>query len=752
MVKVRDDYQQHADGSVDISTWLQRIQNKVELRSPDELQRVVDFAARVDRENTARDHIWLERSSALVAGLNMAIILADLKLDQEALTAAVLYRVVREGKVSLLDIEKQFGPGIAKLIDGVLRMAAISQVISPNRGLQLGNNQQQLDNIRKMLIAMINDVRVALIKLAERTFAIRELKDATPERKERVAREIFDIYAPLAHRLGIGHIKWELEDLSFRYLQPEAYKNIAQLLDEKRLDRDEYIQNVITTLRDSLLQQDVVADVTGRAKHIYSIWRKMQRKQISFSEVYDVRAVRVLVNRRLECYAALGVVHDLWKPIPGEVDDYIAGPKENGYRSLHTAVIGPAGKPVEVQIRTYEMHEEAELGVCAHWHYKEGTKGSGKKNGYENKIAWLRQVLEWQEEMGDQPAQQLAGQIAAEFKDDRIYVFTRDGHVVDLQAGSTPLDFAYHIHTQVGHGCRGAKVDGRIVPLNYELKSGEQVDIMTQRGGAPSRDWMNTSLGYLKGSRAIAKVRHWFKEQDREKNLEEGRELLERELSRLAIPLNRLNLDQYAAKVNVRTGEDILVGIGAGDIRLNQFINLIADKLESEQRQEELVLPGGASRPRSRPNGSQVVIEGVGNLLTHMARCCNPLPGEPIVGFVTQSRGVSVHSRGCPELLRLEQEDPDRVIDVQWNEQEAAVYPVDIFVRCYDRTGLLYDITSVLANEHINVTGVQTKSNKSDGTATMQLTVEVPSLARLGRVLTKIEQQPNVIEARRVVH
>ena len=750
MVKVREDYPHKPDGSVDIDGWLARIGAKVELRAPAELKRACEFAEMVDRENTAVDHIWSVRSSAFLTGLAMADILADLKLDQESLIAAVLYRLVREGKISQQDIEKQFGRDIGLLIEGVLRMAAISQVINPNKRMQLGNNQQQIDNIRKMLVAMIDDVRVALIKLAERTFAIRELKDASPESKQRVAREIFDIYAPLAHRLGIGHIKWELEDLSFRYLEPEAYKHIAQLLDEKRVDRDEYIHSVITTLKEMLQRVGIEADVTGRAKHLYSIWRKMQRKRISFNEVYDVRAVRVLLPEQRDCYAALGVVHSLWKHIPREFDDYINNPKENGYRSLHTAVIGPGGKPLEVQIRTFEMHEEAELGVCAHWHYKEGTKG-GKRTGYEGKIAWLRQVLEWQEDMGEQQLDQLADQFSDAFKDDRIYVFTRDGHVVDMQAGATPLDFAYHIHTQVGHGCRGAKVNGRIVPLNYRLQTGEQVDIMTQRGGSPSRDWMNPALGYLTGARALAKVRHWFKEQDREKNLAEGREILERELARLALSLGRINLDQYATRVNVRTGEDVLVGIGAGDIRLNQLINLIAEKAEAENRQQELHLPDVLTKPRTRKPGSEVVIEGVGNLLTHMARCCNPLPGEPIVGYVTQSRGVSVHSRGCPELMRLQQDDPERIIDVQWNEQESTVYPVDIFVRAWDRTGLLRDVTSVLANEHVNVTGVQTQSDKSDGTATMQITVEVPSLSQLGRVLAKIEQQPNVIEARRTV-
>ncbi len=747
MVKVREDYPQMSDGSVDLDAWLARIGTKVALYDPDALKRACEFARKLDEENSAREHVWSARTSSFLTGLAMADILADLRLDQESLTAAVLYRAVREGKTTQAVIEKTFGFDIAHLIDGVLRMAAISQIVNPDKKAGFGKDQQQLDNIRKMLVAMIDDVRVALIKLSERTFAIREIKDATPERRQRVAREIFDIYAPLAHRLGIGHIKWELEDLSFRYLEPESYKHIARLLDEKRLDRDEYIQNVISSLKGMLDRMGMHSEVTGRAKHIYSIWRKMQRKKISFNEVYDVRAVRVLVPEVRDCYAALGVVHSLYKHIPREFDDYIATPKENGYRSLHTAVIGPQGKPLEVQIRTFDMHEEAELGVCAHWHYKEGTKG-GKNAGYESKIAWLRQVLEWQEDMGEAQLEDFAEQLNQAIHDDRIYVFTRDGHVIDMQAGATPLDFAYHVHTAVGNGCRGAKVNGRIVPLNYKLQTGEQVEIMTTRNGIPSRDWLSSSLGYLNTTRAQAKVRHWFKQQDREKNIVEGRELLEHEFMRLGISLARHDLDTLAPRLNVKTGDDVLSGIGAGDIRISQVISLMGARVDSSAQQD--LLPRDiVSRSRRTLSGSPIIIEGVGNLLTHIANCCKPIPGEPIVGYITQGRGVSVHSRGCPEFMHLQETEPARVVDVQWNQSETDVYAVDIHIRAWDRTGLLRDITGVLANEHVNVTGLQTHSNKSDGTASMQVTVEIGSLNALGRLLAKIEQQPNVIEARR---
>ena len=748
MVKVREDYPVKADGSVDLDVWLARLAARVELHDPAALKRACEFAEKIDRENAAQVNAWSARASCFITGLAMADILADLKLDQESLTAAVLYRAVREGKTTQQVIEKEFGLDIAHLIDGVLRMAAISQVINPDKKIQFGQNQQQLENMRRMLVAMIDDVRVALIKLAERTFAIREVKGADPERRQRVAREIFDIYAPLAHRLGIGHIKWELEDLSFRYLEPEAYKQIAGLLDEKRLQRDEYIQNVIQSLKNMLDRMGMESDVTGRAKHIYSIWRKMQRKKISFDEVYDVRAVRILVREVRDCYAALGVVHSLWKHIPREFDDYIATPKENGYRSLHTAVIGPAGKPLEVQIRTFAMHEEAELGVCAHWVYKEGATG-GKNAGYEGKIAWLRQVLEWHEDMGESQLEDFAEQLNNAIHDERIYVFTRDGHVIDMQSGATPLDFAYHVHTEIGNACRGAKVNGRIVPLSYRLQTGEQVEIMTAKGGRPSRDWLSSSLGFLNTSRAQAKVRHWFKLQDRDKNIIEGREQLEREFARLALTLPRNELDNVAARLNVKTGEDVLAGIGAGDIRVSQVINLMGVRVEASGAQQELLPQEIIGRARHREGNSPIIIDGVGNLLTQIAGCCRPIPGEPIVGYVTHGRGVSVHSRGCPEFMRLAEDEPARVVDVQWNQSESTVYPVDINIRAWDRTGLLRDITGVLANEHVNVTGVQTRSDKQDGTATMLITVEVGSLEALGRLLAKIEQQPNVIEVRR---
>jgi len=471
MVTVRSNQVVREDGSIDLHAWVERIKEKVEVSDEEGLLKLAEYSRELEQKTPRAENIWADSASSFLTGLEMAEILADLHLDTDSLKAAVIYRAVRERKTTLENVGKLAGLEIAKLVEGVLRMAAISAVMNPEKRIVLGQATDQLDNLRKMLVAMVDDVRVALIKLAERTCAIRAVKNASDDKRQRVAKEVFDIYAPLAHRLGIGHLKWELEDLSFRYLEPEAYMRIAKLLDEKRLDRESYIRNVEKTLHEALAKLGIEAEISGRAKHIYSIWRKMKRKNIDFYQVYDIRAVRVLVPEIRDCYAALGIVHNIWQHIPKEFDDYIATPKENGYRSLHTAVLGPEGKVLEVQIRTRDMHDEAELGVCAHWRYKEGS--TGRTDSYDDKIAWLRQVLEWQEELGDSAVSSVLSQFSDDIIDERVYVFTPDGHVVDLAHGATPLDFAYHVHTEVGHRCRGAKVNGRIVPLNYKLHTGE---------------------------------------------------------------------------------------------------------------------------------------------------------------------------------------------------------------------------------------------------------------------------------------
>ncbi|MFU6376119.1 GTP diphosphokinase [Metapseudomonas otitidis] len=745
MVQVRAQQPVNTDGSINLEAWLDHVLSLDPVLDRAVLKQACEFARDAEQQANAAQNLWAEGTSSFQTGLEIAEILADLKLDQESLVAAVIYRGVREGKIPLADVQQRFGPVVAKLIEGVLRMAAISASLNPRQSMVLGT-QTQVENLRKMLVAMVDDVRVALIKLAERTCAIREVKNADEEKRHRVAREVFDIYAPLAHRLGIGHIKWELEDLSFRYLEPDQYKKIAKLLHERRLDREQYIADVMNQLRQELTAAGIKSDISGRAKHIYSIWRKMQRKGLQFSQIYDVRAVRVLVPEVRDCYTALGIVHTLWRHIPKEFDDYIANPKENGYRSLHTAVIGPDGKVLEVQIRTHAMHEEAELGVCAHWRYK-GTDVKTSSNHYEEKISWLRQVLEWHEELGDIGG--LAEQLRVDIEPDRVYVFTPDGHAIDLPKGATPLDFAYRVHTEIGHNCRGAKINGRIVPLNYSLQTGEQVEIITGKQGSPSRDWLNPNLGYITTSRARAKIVHWFKLQARDQNVAAGKAMLERELARLALP--PVDFEKLADKCNLRTAEDMHAALGAGDLRLAHVVSNAQQLVEPERgTSEQLELIPRRSTGQYKPGKrGDVQIQGVGNLLTQMAGCCQPLPGDPIVGYITLGRGVSIHRQDCASALQLASREPERMIQVSWGPVPVQTYPVDIVIKAYDRSGLLRDVSQVLLNERINVLAVNTRSNKEDNTASMLLTIEIPGLDALGRLLAKIAQLPNIIEARR---
>ncbi|AWM81193.1 GTP diphosphokinase [Gammaproteobacteria bacterium ESL0073] len=743
MVQVKAHQSINEDGSINLDTWLEHINSMVSDLDIDALREACEYVNHAANTGTPSHKSWNDDTSCFHDGLDIAEILADLNLDQETLIAAVLYRAVRENYIPLEDVQAKFGDVVAKLIEGVLRMAAITLANNPVQSDML-TPQAQVENLRKMLVAMIDDVRVALIKLAERTCAIRAVKNASPERKIKVAHEVADIYAPLAHRLGIGHIKWELEDLSFRYLEPEQYKQIATLLHERRLDREQYIADVMQQLREKLEEAHIEPDISGRAKHIYSIWRKMQKKGLKFSQIYDVRAVRVLVPTLADCYTTLGIVHTLWRHIPKEFDDYIANPKENGYRSLHTAVIGPEGKVLEVQIRTHSMHEEAELGVCAHWRYK-GTDLKNKSDHYEEKIAWLRQVLEWQEELGD--VMGIADQIRLDTEPDRVYVFTPDGHAIDLPKGATPLDFAYRVHTEVGHRCRGAKINGRIVPLNYILKTGEQVEIITTKEGSPSRDWLNSNLGYINTSKARAKIIHWFKLQDRDQNIVAGKAMLERELSRLALRLP--NLNALIEKANVKSADDLFAGLGAGDLRLNHIVNLATQLNEpSDNTIEQLELI--QRRPsRMGNNAGEIQIQGVGNLMTQMANCCHPVPGDPVIGYITIGRGVTIHRQDCPNALQLASKEPERMIQVDWGIAPAHTYPVDIHIKAYDRSGLLRDISQVLLNEKVNTLAMNTLSNKENNTATMKITIEITSLDALGRLLGRISQLPNIIEVMR---
>ncbi len=670
--------------------------------------------------------------------MEVAQILNSLNLDEETIAAAILHDVVEDTGLTIEDVRAGFGETVARLVDGVTKMDLIREYHKQGLDVEKGREQSRLEGLRKLLLAMVEDLRVVLIKLADRMHNMRTLKYLPEDKRRRIARETLDIYAPLANRLGIWQIKWELEDLSFRYLEPERYQEIARRLDERRADRERYITDAVNRLRSALTREGVEAEVSGRPKHIYSIWRKMQRKRLDFNEIFDVRAIRVLTRSIKDCYAALGVVHGLWPHIPKEFDDYITNPKGNDYQSLHTAVAGPGGRTLEVQIRTVEMHQHAELGVAAHWRYKEGGRQDPQ---FMNRVAWLRQLLEIRDEPGD------AGDFLERFKTevfiDRVYALTPRGNVIDLPRGATPLDFAYAVHSEVGHRCRGAKVNGAIVPLTYELKNGDQVEILTTRHGTPSRDWLNQNLGYLKTSRARGRVRQWFKQQDYDKNVAAGRDQLERELRRLGV--SDVKLDKLAQRLRFAKVEELFLGLGRGELGPVQIAGAV---------QEELLPPPLPAVPRPRRTkpagaGDDVIIEGVGNLLTHMAGCCKPAPPDAITGFITQGRGVTIHREDCPNVLRLAARDRSRVIDVSWGTSTDNTYPVDVQIEAYDRQGLLRDISLLLANEKVNVIGVNTGTDKETHIAHMQLTVEVPDVGKLSRVLARLGHLSNVIDVHR---
>ncbi len=667
----------------------------------------------------------------LVHLVTVADLLAELGMDTDVLVAAILHEITEKKQVTLDEIRKQFGSTVANLIDGVNKMKYIEAL---NDYTDKGEEQEsQIENLRKMLLAMAEDVRVVLIKLADRLDNMRTLRNHNSVTQKRMAQETLDLFAPLANRLGIWQIKWELEDLSLRYLEPESYQQLAKLLAERRISREDYIEQVIQRLKDALNLAGIKAEVSGRPKHLYSIWRKMQRKGLDFDKIFDVRAVRVLVKTESECYMALGIIHNKWQPIHGEFDDYIAKPKNNNYQSLHTAVLGPEQKIFEVQIRTQEMHHHAELGVASHWRYKEG--GGQHDSGFEQKIAWLRKILQLKDEENN-PGE-LIDRFKSEIFEDLVYVLSPQGKVIELPQGATPLDFAYYIHTQLGHCCRGAKVNQRLVPLTYALKSGDQIEILTAKEEKPSRDWLVPHTGYLKTSRARTKVRLWFKKQNSQQQLTDGRVLLERELHRLNI--KEYNLEKLAAQLNFNTVEDLFISLGRGDTALGQIANAFHDQVFAAPKLSI------AAHPSPHAQGG-IHIKGVGNLLTQMAGCCKPTLSNSIVGYISKGRGVVVHRRDCANALRWQDEGNERLIEVEWSKvtQEPILYPVDIQVQAYDRTGLLQDICSMVAGEKINIIATNTLTNKSDNSANLTFTLEVNNLDQLSRALAKIDRLPNV--------
>jgi RelA/SpoT family (p)ppGpp synthetase len=667
--------------------------------------------------------------------LTVAYLLADLGMDLDTIAAGLLHDVVEDSDIDLDGLTKEFGPHIASLVDGVTKLEQIEERIEQEQidRVDKSRGERESESLRKMFIAMAEDISVVLIKLADRLHNMRTLDPLPPDRQKTLARETLEIFAPLANRLGVWQWKRELEDLSLRYLNPNAYENIAPIIEEHHPEYEASIQRHVATLEHQLAEENIEAQITGRPKHIYSIYRKMQRKSIPFREVYDIRGIRVIVETEQDCYQVLGIVHGLWRPIPGEFDDYIATPKSNMYQSLHTAVIDEEGNTLELQIRTWDMHRIAEHGIAAHWRYKDGGK---RDDTFEAKIAWLRLLIEWRKEETD--ADEFVNAMKTDIFQDRVYTFTPKGKLIDLPVGATPIDFAYYVHTEIGHTCRGARVNGKMVALDYQLKNGDRVDILTARRGGPSRDWLYPALGYIKTSRARNKIRQWFRRQDREQNIARGWEIVERELKRLG--MTHLRHETVAELFEYEKLDDFHAAVGFGDINNQQIASKIAQTQPSEE--EETDLPLAPSSPVLTVEGIQV--RGTGDLLTRLARCCNPLPGNDIIGYVTRGRGVTIHRRDCPNILRLR--EVERLIEVSWGTKPQTV-PVTIHVTAYDRARLLNEISSIIGAEDINISAL--RQYKEKNLAVLYITLEISNIGQLSRVLTRIERLPNVIEARR---
>lgn len=673
----------------------------------------------------------------------VASILAEMRLDAEAISAALMHDLVEDTNITVDEIRSEFGGSVARIVDGVSKLKNLPiKVDSSKKGKAA---DKELEYFRKMLLAMGDDVRVVLVKLADRLHNMRTLGYMSPDKQQQKARETMDIFAPLANRLGIWQLKWELEDLSFRYLEPEKYKALANALDERRPDREAYVTNVAQMLREALAAHGLTkVTISGRPKHIYSIYKKMDRKAVPLSQIYDMRAVRVIVDDLIQCYQVLGIVHSLWRPIPGEFDDYIAAPKDNFYRSLHTAVVDNLGKTVEVQIRTWDMHEDAEYGIAAHWRYKEGSKG-GKDTAFENRLTYLRRLMEFGPDMDD--AATFVDTMKSEVFQDRVYVFTPKGDIVDLPTGSTPVDFAYHIHTEIGHCCRGAKVQGRLVSLNYPLHTGDRIEIVTAKRGGPSLDWLNPDLGYANTARARDKIRAWFRKQDREKHIASGRIVLEHELKKLNV--EHTAFETVSQLFHFDKLDDFLAAVGAGDINGQQIATRILE-MERRDHQKSLV-ETMIETPKSAPsqiqvNAGGVSINGMGGLLVTLAQCCSPLYGDEIIGYITRGRGVTVHRKDCGNVRT--RSEPERFVDVAWGElptEQKYVVPLEIVA--YDREGLLRDISSIITDEKVNMTKVAV--NTRQNIATVQVTMEIANFNQLTRILSRMERIQNVIEARR---
>jgi GTP pyrophosphokinase len=696
--------------------------------------------------------------------LAVASILAELCVPPAVIAAGLLHDVVEDTEVTLEEIRRDFGEEIARLVDGVTKLTQLPRVSrgdqhlhenieeekvrkkAERRGLpdpelevdQLARSRRYdavSETLRKTFLAMGEDIRVVLIKLADRLHNMRTLVHLPESKRKRIAQQTMDIFAPLANRLGIWQIKWELEDLAFRHLQPDTYKEIAENLDARRADRERELNSIISGLDSVLTKEGIRADISGRPKHIYSIYKKMHRKEVPFEMVFDVRGVRILVNNIPMCYSTLGVIHTQWRPIPDEFDDYIAAPKDNFYQSLHTAVIFDDGKTLEVQIRTTEMDQSAEYGIASHWRYKEGVV---RDEDYERRIRWLRSLMEWRQDVID--AGEFVDGLKSDVFEDRVYVFTPRGDIIDLPSGSTPIDFAYHVHTDVGHRCRGAKVNGKLVALDYQLKTGEKVEILSAKRGGPSLDWLNPNLGLVKTQRARTKIRRWFKRQAREKNINQGKTLLEKELRRLG--LSQVSIEQLAKELDFRSIDVLYEAIGNGDISTGRIVNHLT---VSEDENDTFELIAHPTVDEKKPATDAIAILGLRGLLTNFGRCCNPAPGDDIVGYITRGRGATVHRQDCPNIMRIK--DRERLVKVSWGEAKST-YPIPVRMKAYDRNGLMRDVSTLIAEEGINMGKVNVEVNNN--LAIFDMILEVRDLAQLSKVLDRLENLANVLEAQRV--
>ena len=663
--------------------------------------------------------------------LETALFLAGLHLDSHTIVAALLHDVVEDCGISLDEIDRRFGPEVSKLVDGVTKLTRMDDKLQLSTedvaNLMDDAEQMQAESLRKMLVSMAEDIRVVLIKLADRLHNMQTLDALPPEKRKRIAQETLDIYSPLAHRLGIWEIKWRLDDLAFRHLNEEKYREISKILAAKRTEREDYIEKVTSALRDELARYGIAAEVIGRPKGIYSTYRKMQKYQAQgkdFGDIYDLFALRVLVDETADCYKTLGVVHQLWHAIPGQFDDYIGNPKENMYQALHTTVICDGGTPLEVQIKTYELHQIAEYGVAAHWAYKEGNSGDQR---FEEKMTWLRQLLEWQREVAG--TAEFIESVKQDIFQDQVFVYTPKGRIVELTSGSTPVDFAYKIHTELGHRCIGAKVNGKLISLDTSLANGDTVEIFTSKSDrGPSLDWLNPNRGYVISASARQSVRQWFRKQERSTNIQRGREVLRRELRRLN---QKVDDETLMGLFKLDTKDDLLANLGSGNIAESLLSHRLA---QIGQETEPPLTQRRNDLPLSSPS-SGITVLGVGDLLMRMGRCCNPIPGEPIIGFITRARGVTIHKQDCASVRH--EDEPERLVDVQWGKEQQ-LYPVRVTMKAYDRVGLLRDMTSLVSNEGVNIASVVTEE-WADGTVTMALTCHTTGLDQLNKLFSKLE-------------